>query len=132
MDSITRINQGNSPDNVKNCLKSRKKPSNSLKIMSWNSGNMKIIESIGYELRAALDKFVLLSINETRALQDLSSLNLIGFRHQAEITRGLCVYISSTLQHYTTCNESKYSLFGTLNLPTIDNYDPVKIGFISM
>ena len=104
-------------------------PKTMLKLVSWNAGNKSIRESLLAELKN-LSIHTLLTVNETKNLQDLSDLGLIGFRHSSKIMRGLCIYVSTFLQHYTTVTEGKYALHGVLNLPTVDGHDPVTIGYI--
>ena len=76
------------------------------------------------------DLNTLMSIAETNNLADLSSIGYIGWRHSREIMRGLCVYISAELQHYTNIEQSDYSLHGAINLPAIDGKTPISVGFL--
>ena len=100
-----------------------------LKFISWNAGKKPIIPSLGDEIERT-DLNTLMSIAETNNLADLSSIGYIGWRHSKEIMRGLCVYISAELQHYTSIKESKYSLHGAINLPAIDGTKPISVGFL--
>ena len=103
-----------------------RKPSNTLRLISWNAQNKDIITSLDQVL-GNRSNFKLLSVSETKNLQDLSVRGLIGWRHSREITRGLCVYVSNQLQPYASIRESKFCLYGTINLARIDNYDPICI-----
>jgi hypothetical protein len=114
-----------------NHIRSKRKPSSTLKFISWNTGNMSILTSLNLELKSALTKHVLLSVNETSSLADLSSLGLTGWRHSNTVSRGLCVYMSESLRCYSTCHESTFSLYGRIALPSVSDYDPLAIGYIS-
>ena len=76
-------------------------------------------------------KFNLVCIAETPNLSDLSSIGLSGWRHSAEIMRGLSVFVSSDLQHFSHIQESKFSLYGHISLPALDNYEALPIGFLA-
>ena len=106
-----------------------KKPANTLRMISWNAQKKNVISSLD-QVFGSISDFKLLVVSETNCLQDLSVQGLIGWRHSREILRGLCVYVSTQLQPYATIKESRYALHGTIKLPTVDNYDPVTIGFV--
>ena len=107
------------------------KPTAQLKLISWNSGRKSIVDSLGYELQSSNRSMnVLFSVAETSALTDLSSIGLVGWRHGAPLMRGMCVYISRSLQHFTTIRESSYTLSGTVNFPSQRGFEAVVIGFV--
>lgn len=107
----------------------------SLKFVTWNSGRKSVTDSLRGEL-ALRKQNICLCLNETSNLPNLDEFRLNGVRHTDTVkTQGLCVFISSQLQHYSHAEQSKYSIFGYFNLPTVVVNDiecePLKIGFIA-
>ena len=83
-------------------VRTGKKPSSSIKLISWNTGGMNIGKSLDSELKFAIKNHMIFTANETNSLPDLSQYKLVGWRHSNPITRGLAVFISSSLRHYST------------------------------
>ena len=105
-------------------------PAPKLKLLSWNSGKKSIVDSLGYEIKNPMS--TIMSVAETHSLADLSNHGYIGHRHQAEIMRGLCIYISMHLQNYSSVRHTKYTLEGEVSLPNVEGKGkPITIGFIA-
>ena len=102
-----------------------------IKLISWNAGKKSIIDSLLPEFRDRSISTVM-SVAETSSLADLSNHGYIGHRHQSDIMRGLCVYISSHLQNYACINHTKYTMNGQICLPHVEGKGkPITIGFIA-
>ena len=75
---------------------------------------------------------ILMTLNETFALPDLSIYRLAGIRHSNPMSRGLCLFISDHLRHYTDVFYSAYTINGLITLPS-NNMDKeaMTIAFIA-
>ena len=101
-----------------------------LKMVHWNCNNRaNLTPDIGPEIKNRSSN-ILLCLNETFSLPDLSVYKLVGVRHQNLLSRGLCLFISEHLRHYTDFYFSKFSIYGSINLPDSGAKEALKIGFI--
>ena len=102
-----------------------------LTFITWNSGEKSITESLESEL---IDRRTnkLLTINEASfGLADLTRLGLIGVMHDNPRCKGLSVYISVSLQHYSSYWFSRWTIYGSIHLPKVGDLEALTIGFIS-
>ena len=103
-----------------------------IKFIHWNANNKaNLTPDLGPHLKNKKSN-IFLSINESFALTDLSIYKLVGVRHQNLLTRGLSLYISDHLRHYTNIFFSKFTINGVITLPSNNpNKEPLSIGFVS-
>ena len=94
---------------------------NKLKLLQFNiAKNHTNFQSLAPEL-ASPGQNVVLVINESTYLQDLTRFNLVGVRHQDRIMSGLCVFISDHLRPYTELKTCKWGFYLTINPPSDAN-----------
>ena len=102
-----------------------------LKIVHFNCNNKSNLTPEIGPLISNQSSNILLSINETFALHDLSIYKLHGVRHQNPLCRGLSFFISDHLRYYTDVFYSAFSIYGLISLPSNDDTEALKIAFIA-
>ena len=101
-----------------------------LKLIHWNANNKSnLTPDLGPVLKDTSSN-IIFCLNESFSLHNLSVYRLVGVRHQNLLVRGLSLYVSEHLRHYIDYSFSKFTIFGTLNLPSIGNKEALKISFI--
>ena len=102
-----------------------------LKFISYNCNNKSNLTPDIGPLLSNTKQNIIMCINETFALPDLSIYKLAGVRHSNPLSRGLSLFISDHLRHYTDVFYSKFTINGLMTLPSDDNKEAMTIGFIA-
>ena len=101
-----------------------------LRFIQWNANNKSnLTPDLGPVLKDTSSNLIF-CLNESFSLHNLSIYRLVGVRHQNLLVRGLSLYVSEHLRHYIDYSFSKFTIYGTLHLPSSGKKEALKISFI--
>ena len=111
----------NFSNSTNNNLNTQLIANNKLKLLQFNvAKNHTNFQSIATEL-AAPGQNIILVVNESSFLQDLTCYGLVGIRHQDRIMSGLSLFISQHLRAYTELKTGAWGFYININPPADEN-----------